>query len=65
MTRRDTDSLRVKAEGFDAIYVHCEYAGDLPVKVRISSPGKYADQSLGVLLDGIADGVTRLLRSAT
>lgn len=65
MNRRDTDSLRVKAEGFDAIYAHLEYEGGMPHKLRISSPGKYSDQQLGVLLDAIADGVTRLLRSST
>lgn len=65
MTRRDTDTLKVKAEGFDPIYLHWEYEGSRAMKLRISSPGKYADQSLGALLDSIADGVTRLLRSNT
>lgn len=63
--RRDSDTLRIKAEGFDAIYAHLEYEHGKPHKLRISSPGKYSDQSLGLLLDAIADGVTRLLRSGT
>jgi hypothetical protein len=62
MNRRDTDTLRVKAAGFDAIYIHLEYVADRPVKLRISSPGKYSDQSLGVLLDAISDRVTAALR---
>lgn len=65
MNRRDTDTVKVKAEGFDPIYLHAEYRGDRPIGLRISSPGKYSDQSLGLLLDSIADGVTRLLRSQT
>jgi hypothetical protein len=65
MSRRDTDSLKIKAKGFDPIYLHFEYEGDRPVKLRISSPGKYADASLGDLLDSISNGVTRLMRSAT
>lgn len=65
MSRRPCDTLKIKAEGFDPIYLHAEYEGEAPVKLRISSPGKYSDAALGVLLDSIADGVTRLLRSAT
>jgi hypothetical protein len=63
--RRDSDTLKVKADGFDPIYVHLEYDGDRPVKFRISSPGRYADASLGALLDAIGDAATRLVRSGT
>jgi hypothetical protein len=65
VNRRDTDTVKVSAEGFDPIYLHAEYEGGRPVKFRISSPGKYADASLGVLLDAIADSATRLVRSGS
>lgn len=63
--RRDTDTVKVSAEGFDPIYLHAEYEGDRVVKFRLSSPGKYADASLGLLLDAIADSATRLVRSSS
>lgn len=63
MNRRDTDTVKVRAEGFDPIYLHAEYDGDRLVKFRLSSPGKYADASLGLLLDSIGDAATRLVRS--
>jgi hypothetical protein len=65
VNRHDTDTLKVSAEGFDPIYMHCRYENNRPVGFRISSPGKYADASLGNLLDAIADAATRLVRSAT
>jgi hypothetical protein len=65
MSRRDTDTIKICAEGFDPIYAHLEYVADRPVKLRISSPGKYSDQSLGVLLDAISDRVTAALTGET
>ena len=59
--RRDTETLKIKAEGFDPVYAHLEFEGDRPVKLRISSPGKYSDQSLGLLLDAISEAATALL----
>jgi hypothetical protein len=63
--RRDSDNLKVKAPGFDPIYLHCEYVDGRPHSFRISSPGKYQDASLGLLLDAIGDAATRLVRSGT
>lgn len=65
MNRRDTDTVKIRAKGFDPIYLHVEYDHDRPVKMRISSPGKYDDAALGVLLEAIADAATRMLRSST
>lgn len=59
--RRDSDNIKIKADGFDPIYGHMEYEGDRPVKFRLSSPGKYQDAALGVLLDAISEAATRLL----
>jgi hypothetical protein len=64
-SRHDTDTLKVVAEGFDPIYLHCRYENGRPVGFRISSPGKYADASLGNLLDAISDAATRMVRSDT
>lgn len=65
VSRRDTDTVKVKAEGFDPIYLHCTYVNGMPDSFRLSSPGKYADASLGLLLDAIADSATRLVRSSS
>ena len=63
MNRHDTDTVRISAEGFDAIYMHCQYKDGQPYAFRISSPGKYQDAALGLLLDAISDAATRLVRS--
>jgi hypothetical protein len=63
--RADTDTVKVSATGFDAIYLHCTYVNGQPHAFRISSPGKYQDASLGLLLDAIGDAATRLVRSGT
>lgn len=63
--RRDSDSVKVKAAGFDPIYLHLEYENGQPHAFRISSPGKYQDAALGALLDAIGDAATRLVRSAS
>jgi hypothetical protein len=65
MNRRDTDTMKVKAEGFDPLYLHLSYENGRPHSFRISSPGKYQDASLGLLLDAIGDAATRLVRSAS
>lgn len=65
MNRLDTDTVKVHAEGFDPIYLHCTYVDGRPHSFRISSPGKYQDSSLGALLDAIGDAATRIVRSAT
>ena len=63
--RHDTDTVRVKAEGFDAVYLHLQYKDGRPHGFRISSPGKYQDAKLGLLLEAIGDAATRLVRSDT
>ncbi len=63
--RYDSDTLKVEAKGFDPVYLHCQYKDGKPYGFRISSPGKYADASLGDLLDAISDAVTRMVRSST
>jgi hypothetical protein len=61
-TRHLTETIKVKAPGFDPIYLHLLYEGDRPVKLRISSPGKYSDAALGNLLDAISAAATDALQ---
>jgi hypothetical protein len=65
MSRADSDTVKVTAAGFDPVYLHCTYVNGQPHAFRISSPGKYQDASLGLLLDAIGDAATRLVRSAS
>lgn len=65
MNRHDTDTLKIEAEGFNTVYMHCQYKDGKPYGFRISSPGKYSDAALGNLLDAIGDAATRLVRSST
>jgi hypothetical protein len=65
VSRYDADTMKVKAAGFDPVYVHLDYVDGRPHSFRISSPGKYQDASLGLLLDAIGDAATRLVRSSS
>lgn len=58
MNRRECTTEKIKVGNLAAIYLHTEYEGDKPVKVRISSPGKYESQDIGALLDAVAEHVT-------
>lgn len=60
--RRPCRTDRIKVAGLNAVYLHTEFEHGKPIKVRISSPGKYADQQIGALLDAVAEQITAVLR---
>ena len=62
MTRRECTTEKIKVGNLAAVYLHTEYENDAPVKVRISSPGKYESQDIGALLDALAERVTAAIR---
>jgi uncharacterized protein YacL len=64
MNRRECTTDKVKVGNLAAVYVHTEYERGKPVKVRISSPGKYESQDIGSLLDGVAETITKALSDA-
>jgi uncharacterized protein YacL len=61
MNRRECTTDKIKVGKLAAVYVHTEYEAGKPVKVRISSPGKYESQDIGALLDGVAETITKAL----
>jgi hypothetical protein len=62
MNRTETETVKVSAPGFNPIYLHFTYSDDgHPVGMWISSPGKYADQQLGELLNAISAAATAVL----
>lgn len=59
-TRLPTITQKV-ATSFGTLYVHVNYAEGRPVALRISSPGKFSDTTMGAVLDAIAEAATDIL----
>jgi hypothetical protein len=59
--RRPCRTDRIKVKGLNAVYLHTEFEQGKPVKVRISTPGKYESAAIGELLDAVAESITAVL----
>lgn len=60
MAREHTITRKVQT-AFGSLYAHVSDDGQFITEVRFSSPGKFADTTMGHVLDALGEAVTEVI----